>query len=374
VNRIVASLRGVNLRLLVLVVAVATVFALAAATVAYRHTQARAFADVRTAIDGLMDAATTTAAIGAYAGDRGLLQQMVDGIALNPLVAHVDVVSPSGEILAQRDGSSEDGSVKAIPGPVVSEHALHSPFDSEVPVGTLRVRADSSRAEATANDEANEVLALLFGQMLVAAVLLCAAVSRFIALPIVRLGRTLRAMNPGAGDRLRIPPRHMHDEIGAFIRGANGLLRSGEQVLNGERKARAAKERLAIKYRQMFESIGAGTFLLDLGGRLLEHNTALLEIVGLPKSVLPQLHSEDFIRQAFADPERVRQIVHEASQRREAVSVELELRPRGRPVRWVHGLLSVRNQPGAAPLIDGLIVDITARKLAVMVRVPTVSA
>jgi PAS domain S-box-containing protein len=374
VNSVIRSLRGVNLRLLAVVVVVATTFAVAAAAMAYRHCQARALADVRSSVDGLMDAAATSAAIGAYANDRNLLQEVVDNIGQNPLVAHVDVVSPSGEVLASHDAVT-DGPVPREPAPsMTAEHPLHSPFDSEVPVGSMRVRADPTSAEAIARSETARVAILLLGQMALVAALLCAVIARFIAQPIVRVGRALRVLHPGSSERLKIPARHAHDEIGGFIRGANELLRSAEHVLKRERQSRAEMTKAEARYRQMFESIGAGTFVLDLGGRLLENNAATLEIIGLPKSVLPQLRADDFIRQAFVDPDRVRQIIHEASQRREAVSTELELRPRGRSVRWVHCLLSVRNQPGATPLIDGLIVDITARKLAVMVVVnpPTV--
>jgi PAS domain S-box-containing protein len=369
VNSIIKTLRGVNLRLLVVVVAVAATFAVGATVMAYRNSQARALADVRSSVDGLMDAAATPAAIGAYANDRNLLQEVVDSIAQSPLVTHVDVVSFSGEMLASHD-SITDGPVPREPEPpMTSEHALHSPFDSEVPVGSLRIRADPTKAQAIARVETAHLVMLLVGQMALVAALLCAVIARYIAQPISRVGRALRLLNPGSAERLKVPARHAHDEIGAFIRGANELLRSTEQVLKRERHALTEMEKSTVRYRQMFESIGAGTFALDLGGRLLENNGATLEISGLPKSVLPQLRTDDFIRQAFVDPERVRQLVHEASQRRELVSAELELRPRGRGARWVHCLLSVRNQPGVAPMIDGLIVDITARKMAVMVVV-----
>jgi PAS domain S-box-containing protein len=367
----------VNLRLLAVVVVVAAAFAIAAGAAAYRHSHARAMADVRSSVDGLMDAASTSAAIGAYANDRNLLQAVVDGIAQNPLVMHIDVVSETGEVLAAHDAVA-DGPVPREPAPpMTSQHSLHSPFDSEQPVGSLRIRADPGMSEAVARKEAAQVVLLLILQMSLVALLLYVVVARFVAKPISRVGRALRLLNAGSSERLKIPARHAHDEIGAFIRGANELLRASETVLKRERQVRADMEKAEIRYRQMFESIGAGTFVLDLGGRLIENNAATLEIVGLPKSVLAQLRADDFIRQAFVEPERVRQILHESSQRREAVCTELELRPRGRPIRWALCLLSVRNQPGVAPMIDGLIVDITSRKLAMMVVVhppPTAKA
>jgi len=78
-------LGSLHVRFMLMVIAGAIVFAALAGTAAYRHAHERALDTARASINGLIDAVATTAAIGAYASDRGLLQEVADGLALNPM-------------------------------------------------------------------------------------------------------------------------------------------------------------------------------------------------------------------------------------------------------------------------------------------------
>jgi diguanylate cyclase (GGDEF)-like protein/PAS domain S-box-containing protein len=351
--------RGVNslqLRFMLLALASATLLALVAATIAYRFGQARALASSRSGVEALASAVEKTVAIGAYANDAVLLQEVAGGLARNELINGVAVVAADGRALAQvmRPGTSEAHGGTLITRP------LASPFDAKESLGQLRIRLNDAKVQADADREAHTLAAAMVVQAALLAGVLYLLAARMVSRPIVRLASALRRMTPGSGERLQTPEGHAGDEIGVLIAGANTLLDSNERALQTERRLRAEVEAMEAQYRQIFDSSSAGIFVLNEGGRLINGNPTVSRVVGLSMEELRTLSEDDFIARVFSRPELVRQMIDEATARGETVSADLELVQLGEERRWVHCLISVQRLDGQT--VEGVIYDITERK------------
>lgn len=355
-------MHSLQLRFMAMVIAGATLFAALAGAFAYRMGHARALDHGRATIGALVDAVEKTAAIGAFSGDRVLLQEVIDGLAGNPLVAGVEVRAASGGLLAQRGAAAATGAAKAAA--IGVDRRLASPFDKAEAVGLLHIEADASRMQADARSGALELAGLMVGQTALVALLLYVVAALLVSRPILQLGRGLRAMNPGTSERLAVPAGHALDEIGDLTHSANALLEANEIAMQRERELRAEIEVMEAQYRQIFDFSSAGIFVLDGEGRLINSNPTALRVIGLPREQLRQLRGDEFMQQVFARPDRVREMMEQAGDRHETVSTDLELLQHGDHPRWVHCLISVQSAPDTPRLIEGVMYDITERKRA----------
>ncbi len=348
---------GLQGRFLAIVLAGALIFSLLAGVVVYRFGYARAIDVGREEIKALLDAVGKTAAIGAYAGDRVLVQEILEGIAGNPLIARAEVTDDKGESLGQ---AGRGIATRGLP--TIVEHPLISPFDAREQVGHLRAAIDKSQLERNARATASLLAAAMVGQTALVALLLYLAAAALVSRPIVRLADTLRNLAPGTLETLPIPPRHRHDEIGTLIASANSLLGANAGALQRERDLRAAIERLEVQYRQIFDASSAGIFVLDGEGRLINGNPTVMRMIGRPVEAIRSLHRDEFIATVFARPDRVRELIADATDRRETVSADLELLHADRMTRWVHCLISVQGRQTPQRLVEGVMYDVTERK------------
>jgi two-component system sensor histidine kinase/response regulator len=233
-----ASPRSLQLRFTLVVVIGATVFAALAVAVAYRIGHARALVKSRAEIESLARAVEKTVAIGAYAADPVLLQEVVNGLSRDELIAGAEVRAKSGESLVH--GGREDLHAGA-PGLVI-EWPIVSPFDTSERVGTLQIRVDEQRVASAAARETDTLAALMIGQIALVTLLLYLTAARMFSAPMTRLAGKLHSMSPGTALRLITPRRHRRDEIGVLIASANALLDANEGTLQRERTLRAEIE------------------------------------------------------------------------------------------------------------------------------------
>ncbi|MFG6466711.1 diguanylate cyclase domain-containing protein [Roseateles sp. BYS87W] len=354
----VRGAHSLQLRFMALMFLAAAVLALGAATLAYHLGQARALNSSRQSVEALATAVEKTLAIGAYAKDPVLLQEVADGLARNELVDTVAVVAADGRALvqAQRAGAPRHPPAHAS----VILRPLVSPFDAHEQLGQLQVHLNDAQVQADADREAYTLAAAMAGQAALLALVLYLLAARLVSRPIVRLASALRRMTPGSGERLDTPAGHAADEIGVLIAGANALLESNERALLTERHLRAEVEAMEAQYRQIFDSSSAGIFVLNEGGRLINGNPTVSRVVGMSMKELKGLSESDFIERVFHRPDQVRQMIDDAVRNGETVSADLELVQQGEESRWVHCLISV--QHAQAQTVEGVIYDITDRK------------
>jgi diguanylate cyclase (GGDEF)-like protein/PAS domain S-box-containing protein len=359
--------QSLQLRLLTSIVIATLFFALIAAGLAYRLGFERAIRNGRAGLEGLITAVEKTAAIGAYTADGVLLQEIVDGLARNPIGTYVDIRSAQGVVLASKQTGSAGLSAWATSAGQV-ERRLASPFDSAETVGSLRIMTDMAKLQALAKEEATVLAAVMIVQTLLIALLVYLLAARFVSRPIVKLAHNLREMEPGTSRRIKVLPMHDADEIGTLVDGANALLHANELALRRERELRNEVEQIQAEYRQIFTASSAGIFVLHADGGLINCNPTLLRIAGLTAADPTHFKGLDLVHEIFSKPDMVKSMMLKAATSGETVAADLQLRPQGGTSRWVHCLFSVQSPelgsptPDAQGLIEGVLYDITERK------------
>ncbi|NRF72097.1 diguanylate cyclase [Aquincola sp. S2] len=356
----VLRLRSLQLHFTLVLVVGATVVSVLFGALAYLLGYERAIDFRREALGAMAQAVEKTAAVGAYARDAILLDELTGGLARNPMVARVEVRAPDGTLLAQR-GEPRAAEVADV----VIVTPLAAPFDSKEIVGSLRIEADQARLRADARGRAGALAAAMVAQTVVLALLLYVFGARLVSQPIVRLAHELREAQPGSGRRLTTPWSHRDDELGTLIAGANALLETNDAALQRERELRGSVEAMEAQYRQIFDSTSAGIFVLGPDGRLINGNPTVLKVIGVPVEQIRQWRGSEFVRRVFARPERVEAMIDESIARGETVSADLELMRSDSVARWVHCLISVQGDAATgSDMIEGVMYDITDRRRA----------
>ncbi len=354
--------RSLQIRFTLLVLAGAGLFATLAGPLTYELGYQRAIQSGRDAINDLVSAFEKTASVAAFTSDTQLLQEVVDGLGRNPVVATAEIrTSLNAEA---RYTSSLPGVVVETSG-VTVERDLVSPFDAHETIGKLHIDADMAQMKISARREALLLTALMVFQVAVVAGMLYVGAMKFVSHPIVTLAGELRAAKPGTTNRFAAPKGHEDDEIGVLVDGANALLQSNEEALERERSLREEIASMEAQYRQIFDSTSAGIFVLNNEGRLINANPTVLKVICYPVQDTRKLRDKDFIDTVFASPERVREMAEQSLRSGSTVSADLELaQGSSTPGRWVHCLISARGSAERADMIEGVIYDITERKQA----------
>lgn len=365
-------IKRLQVRIMLAMLVGAMLFAVMAAVLGYRTAYQRTFDEGTEQVNGLLDAVDKTLAIGAYTGDKVLLQDVIDGMARNELVARVDVRDARGTLLVRQYGHR--GPVEAVVNHAgqMTTRKLAAPFDKNESVGDVQVYADVDSLHHEARKVANNLAWMMGVQSTVLALLLYVMVYKVVTRPIQRLADQLRNLPPGTSAQLHVPRGHRDDEIGTLVESANVLLASNHSALRNERTLRAEIEKMEAQYRQIFDASSAGIFVLDHDGRLVNCNPTALRILGGDPSDVNRFKAADIIHDVFARPDHVLNLIDQSLRLGGTVSDDLELLGPGDASRWVHCLISVQHAEGWPQNriaqddfhVEGVMYDITDRKSA----------
>jgi diguanylate cyclase (GGDEF)-like protein len=353
--------------LLIALLLVAGLLASGGALLAYLGAFNRALIQGEETLNGLLVAVERTASIGAYADDAILLQEVVDGLALNPLAGFVEVRRSNETQWVVARGNKI--AVPSDDGGIWVERRLKSPFDSAEATGLIRIAANMAELRSAARSDAWVLALAMLSQALLVALLLYVVATRLVSRPIVELAGFLRAIVPGTGQRLNVPTFHQHDELGALINSANALLHAQEQALQRERDLRAEIAQLGAEYEAIFSASSAGIFVMTRRMQLVHCNARARFLTGWDDYGQTTDSTETFVDTTFAQPEAFHEMVSRATLNGGTESADLALRSSGRPAQWVHCLVTARaetkDQAGdRSGAIEGVIYDITDRKQA----------
>lgn len=350
----------------------AGVFALVAASMSYLFSYDRAIRQGEESLQSLLTAVERTAVIGAYASDKVLLKEVIDGLAMNHLVDEVRVLDAAGQVLLAVAHPHET----AAPPPTTAASVrvvrpLMSPFEAQEKVGSLEIRANIAKLRENARTEAVISALLMVAQAMAVAAVVYLVAARVVSSPILNMASALRTMQPGTSQRVPLPAENEGDEIGSLIASANQLLQANEDALLRERELREEVASMEALYRAIFDASSAGIFVLGLDRRLINSNPTALQVAGLADRPIDDLRAVDFIAATFANPETLHDMIERASATGQTLTADLELRQPHRSARWVHCLISVQrgnsaSTQGTQPTerIEGVMYDITDRRQA----------
>lgn len=298
-----------------------------------------------------------SAAVAAFAGNREIAGEVVEGLLANPIVAAVEVVSTHGFYHGRVRLEVLGGGRNVYP--------LLSPVDQVEQIGELRVFRDEREINRRAVDEAYAHAGFLVLQIAISMMLSMLLFRRVIGRPLLRVAQMLEGASPGCSSRLPIPVGHERDEIGMLVESSNKLLGAAERALDEERRLQAEVSELNAHYRRIFETTNVGIMILRPGGGLLNCNSTLLSrIVGITFDACSLDSCRDFIETIFLDPEAVWNMVWQARDAGQTVAGDVALRTADGSERWAHCMLSVAvDNEGAVDLIEGVLYDVTARRM-----------
>ena len=306
--------------------------------------------------DQLVATVQSSAAVAAFAGNREIAREVVDGLLANPVVAGVRLESLNGlRVEQQRKGT--DGEQVT--------YTLRSPVDHEDHIGDLVVTQDRREISVRAVRAALHYAALMAAQIVISALLLMYLFDRVVGKPLTRVAHMMEDVEAGSWQRIETPAGHEKDEIGVLVRSTNSLLAAVEQAIIDERKLQAEVDEMQSHYRRIFESTNVGIMILRPSGGLINCNPTLMSrIVGVRFDTASPADCRDFIDTIFEFPARAWAMVIEARDSGQTVACDLRLKSEDGQERWAHCMISVSTDAqGEIELIEGVLYDVTRRRL-----------
>ena len=200
--------------------------------------------------DQLVRTIQTQAEVAAFANNREIALDILDGLLTNPLVLGVQIVSSEGFKLQKvaedtLDNISVDQKKEVEGGidfKVGARYPLFSPVDGNEKIGFLIVLQNKREIQIKARKHSMNQTFIMLLQLLTAGLLIAGVSRRIITRPVSKFAKTVGDMVPGSGERIPIDKTDTENEIGRLSRSVNGLLEAVETALNESVDARHRAE------------------------------------------------------------------------------------------------------------------------------------
>lgn len=207
------------------------IFSLLVGELAYLYFFSRGIDNAWALEQQLTQTVASQAAVGAFAQNDIIAQEVIQGLLINPLILGVRIESHEGF-------RSERTKKPGLDFTTATSHPLISPIKQTESIGSLRVILDLVAVKNTATTEAMNYAGLMVLQIMIAAVILMTLFRRLLGQPVADLAKRMVEIHPGDGSRLAIDKRRAHDEIGLLSRSANFLLDAADRAIYEEREIR----------------------------------------------------------------------------------------------------------------------------------------
>ncbi|OWQ85237.1 hypothetical protein CDN99_22105 [Roseateles aquatilis] len=279
--------------------------------------------------------------------DSAALSELLDAVMADPEVQSITLAAPGLDTLRR---SRETPPVR----PLTLEFELSHRAGAQGPAGALgRATLVYTRAyiDQTLGETRRLVASLLATVLLAIALTSYVLVRRLVERPVSRLrGLAQRVASGDLG--AHIEPEHA-DEIGDLTEQLNAMSTRLHDFAEGLRSSEQ-------RYRSLFENAAEGIFQADGHGRLLRVNKALAQMLGLPRPEDAQ--GVSLRRMVRIEQAEYRRLARALERHRLLQQVPLLVTTRDGRDLWVE--LSLHLALDGAPRIEGLVSDITLRRLA----------
>lgn len=246
----------------------------------------RTHAQALTKLGELLDTVESTASVACFVSDEQLAQEVAQGLLRNSEVRRVVIRAGARDLAvaerAPRKVGADGTALLATGKPAVSR-LLHSPFNPQEVIGSIRLEADWDAIEAWTRSNTYYTSLLLAGQIALVVAAALAAIFFFVLRPIKAASDQLHHLDAERGERLRVPQGHERTEVGRLVDDINRLTGKLVATLDQERALRRRQEVDQRKYQDLFNNAGSGIFVADRAGYLDSYNRAFAELTWLPK-------------------------------------------------------------------------------------------
>jgi diguanylate cyclase (GGDEF)-like protein/PAS domain S-box-containing protein len=324
----------------------------------YQRIYESSLAESERTVQQLLETVSTTAAIAAYVGNKELAQEVVRGLTRNDIVEGAEIVANGTLIGTQGKPLDKDSTSVSL--------KLTAPFDNNEIVGQLSVLTNLPLIAKRARDSALATTMSLAAQAVVIALLVLILVYWMMTRPLSLLSTRLHHIIPGDGKRLDVQRQHKSDEIGLLVKDINSLLTTVEKMLQEERQLRHRVELLEHRFRGIFEDSSAGIFLVRDNGTMVTANPAFFKLTGKFAGLEDVNADTNIVRETFVEPDQARGLIKLAivSQRPCSCDLKITSVTDDEKNRWVHCIFSPAGEDQSNPVVEGVMYDITQRKLA----------
>jgi diguanylate cyclase (GGDEF)-like protein/PAS domain S-box-containing protein len=353
------KLKSLHVKVSLAVATAALFFMLVSSYFFYQRIYQSSLAESERSVKQLLETVSTTAAIAAYVFNKELAQEVVSGLTKNDIVIGAEIMANGERIGFQGRPITNDK-------PSYASLKLKAPFDPNETVGELSVLTNLPLIAKRARDSALVTTMSLAAQAAAVAFLVLFLVYWMMTRPLSSLSNRLHGIIPGDGKRLDVLKQHKSDEIGLLVNDINSLLTTVDKMLHEERQLRHRVELLEHRFRGIFEDSSAGIFLVRENGTMVTANPAFFKLTKKFKSVEDVALDTNILNETFVDPAQALGLIKLTIVSHRPCSCDLKISSSDgeEKDRWVHCIFSRAGEDQSNPVVEGVMYDITQRKLA----------
>jgi len=176
------------------------------------------------------------------------------------------------------------------------------------------------------------------------------------------LASKLHNITPGSSQRIELPSKHVHDEVGLLVADINQLLNSVEITLARERSLRTEVEELERRFRGIFEQTSGGIAFITNEGYLKVHNPSFERIVGSERMKrLDADQKESLFSVLGTDALTLQKAAAQALAGTAPVSVDLKM-SNNEDIGWLHCMITKMVDDDDVPILEIVIQDVSERR------------
>jgi signal transduction histidine kinase len=229
-----------EIRLIVTVGLGLLAFSVIAGVITYVWSYQNQIEQAQTTQQQLVSTIQAQAEVAAFARNSVIAQGVLEGLMGNPSIRAVRIQAEPGFKL-------ENGVVDPALYAKGSIYILRSPIGTGEEIGRLIVVQNAPYVGNQAARYALTLTLLMILQVLVAASIISAVLRQMMINPIIRLARSMRAIQAGGSERVEIDQKHTLDEIGLLARSTNEILATAQMAIDEVKQQRNEIEIMATR-------------------------------------------------------------------------------------------------------------------------------
>nr|WP_321271599.1 sensor domain-containing diguanylate cyclase [uncultured Tolumonas sp.] len=249
-----------------------------------------------------------TAEIAAYAGNRVIAEDVLDGLLRNKLLYSVTI---NTDQFSLHQGRNDGASLAPI------TQILYSPFGDNDKIGELIITPSRDIIDIQAKAIALEITVLMALLIIVTLLCMMAVIWLFITNPVSKLASELYLIRPGDDKRLTIPVLLRETELETLSKTVNQLLDKVQQQITEERKLRDRVELIANNFRMVFDLSTNALIVTDKSMNLLTYNPSFQDLVLSATGNRHLPHTAEWVSLLVKNPdefmEQITQLLEEKS-------------------------------------------------------------